>query len=182
MTKVHLGGFFGAVGGATVGDLIKVHGEDFGFAKVKLGEDGEDDLFDFSGEGALRGEEGIFDELLGDGGTALERVLGQVGFEGAGDTLDGEAGVLVKVFVFDGDGGLLEYERDVVESDDRAVFVFEDFIEQGAVPIVDFGGDDGAVGSQAAGAGEVPEDLEVEDDDGGDGDEGEEGEVAATGF
>jgi len=71
--------------------------------------------------------------------------------------------MLVKVLIFDGDGGLLEVDGNIVDGGEGAVFVFEDFVEQVAVTVVDLGGKDRGGGSQIGGVGEIFEDLKVEE-------------------
>ena len=86
-----MGSLFDTVSSTSIGNLIEVHGKDFVFGKVKLSEDGEDEFFDLSGEGFFWGEESVFDELLGDSGATLERILLKVGLESANDTAKGKA-------------------------------------------------------------------------------------------
>ena len=72
--------------------------------------------------GALVAHVGVLDELLGDGGAALDdRAGAQVEDHGAGDALVVDAVVLVEALVLHGHGGLLHDLRDLVAGHEHAV-------------------------------------------------------------
>ena len=79
--------------------------------------DGENQLADFTAESAFWGEEGSFDQLLGDGRATFNLLASQSSPGGPGDTLERKAGVLIELGVFDGNDGLTQLQRNVVEFD-----------------------------------------------------------------
>ena len=64
--------------------------------------DSQNKFFDFSSEGSFRSEEGIFDQLLGDGGAALEFLVKDNLFKRADNAFPGEAAVVIELAVFNG--------------------------------------------------------------------------------
>ncbi len=143
------------------------------FGVDDLGADGEKGFFDFSLEGAFGSEESNFNELLGDGGTALEFVLKEDVFEGTGDTLNGETKVGVEVLIFDSDGGLANVRGEGVEVDGSAVLVGVDFVERFSVAIHDDGGDRKGDAGEFVGRRKVTKEKEK---NGGESDQGSEKE------
>lgn len=114
--------------------------------------DREDGFLDFTFPGTLRGEEGVFDELLGDGGGALQgqitvnivhctfKVIVNVLIGGAGDVEWVDAGVFVEVLVFDGDMSVDDMGRELVYLDRGAVVILVKLVQQDSVSVQDFGG------------------------------------------
>lgn len=110
------------------------------FAVDNFGDKGEDGLSNFALESALGGEEGGFDELLGDGGAALE-LLFEEGAPGSADNaLSVESVVAIEVFIFYGDGGFKKVIGEVIYGDGAAILVGVDFKQKFAVAIEDLGG------------------------------------------
>ncbi len=114
--EVLAGGLFDTIGGPTVWDLVEVHFEDLIFGVLSLGLEGKNDLFEFAGHSTLRGEERVFDKLLGnsaptlEGGSAGSKIKGtrKVVDGGASDAGEIDTGVRVEVFVFGSQGGAFD--------------------------------------------------------------------------
>ena len=83
------------------------------------------------------GEDGLLDQLLGDGGAALGRTGGDVGHQRADNSLDVHAVVLVKAGVFHGDEGILQHLRNFVDGDHDAVLGALIIGDQVALAVID---------------------------------------------
>jgi hypothetical protein len=71
-TEIGAGGRFDSVGAPTPVDRVQIALENLVFGFGSRQADGERRLFDLSGHGPLRGQIGLLDVLLGDGGGALD--------------------------------------------------------------------------------------------------------------
>jgi len=139
------------------------------FSVDEFGSQGKKGFADFAPDGALWSQEGGFDELLGDGGAAFEAVAEEIVSDGAGDALEGEAGVGVETFVFDGQVCLADVGGEVVEVDGSPISVGVDFVENLAVSIHNNGRNGKRLALEAGGRGEVLEDIKRQADNQGDG-------------
>jgi len=119
-------------------------------------------------EGAFRGEKGVFNELLGDGGAALEFLAKNDLFEGAKDAFPGNTIMLKELAVFNGEGGKFKVVRNIVKTSKSAVLIFVKGEKKGAIAIIDFGGESGLAVDKVGGFRQIFEDkpVEKEDEDG----------------
>ena len=114
LAEIGFGGRFDPIGPIAVQDLVHVHLEDLilGVAAGQL--HGQEGLFDLAFGGLLGAEQGVLDELLGDGrGAALGCAAAYPLVRGAHDGAHVEARVVVERGVFGGDRGVAHDFRDV---------------------------------------------------------------------
>lgn len=93
---------FSTISSTAIRDFVKIHFQDFLFRKEEFNFNSEDEFFDFPLKGALRGEKGVFNELLGDGGAALEFLIKNDLLEGAKDAFPGNTIMFKELTVFNG--------------------------------------------------------------------------------
>ncbi len=140
--EVGVGGRFDAVGGGAVGNLVQVHLENLIFGVGAFDLEGENEFFYFTQKRTFVGENGVFDELLGECRGARDALtFERVDDDGTEETAPIDAVMFVEAAIFDGDRGLLHVERNFIDAYEGAFFVAVDFVEEvGAGAIVDFGG------------------------------------------
>ena len=103
----------------TVVNGIQIELEDLFLAIIPLQLDGERQLFDLAGHGAVIREEDVFHGLLGDGAAALERLSSEIVRESsARDADEVHRAVLIEAAVFGRDDPLLEVVRDLGKGDE----------------------------------------------------------------
>ena len=76
-------------------------------------------------------------------------------FGSAGNTFDGEAKVVIEIFVFDGDGGVADVIRKRVEFDRSTITVSVDLVEDSAVSVHDSSRDRVGLAFKFGGGGEI---------------------------
>ena len=138
--------FFDAVEVAAVGGFVQVEVEDDVFRDCTVELDRKYPLFDLADERLVFGQKRIFDDLLGDGRTALGEASlymqfdEDIGKHGADDRRDLDPIVLVKPLILDRYRRVLDIAGDVLEGDDRAPDVVMEVIEDDlAGAVIDLG-------------------------------------------
>ena len=154
--EVVLRGRFDAVAAVPVVDDVQVLDQDVVFAEAFLQIDGQLGLADLALEGdvgRLFGQHGVAHELLGDGGSAFQVAAAQVVDEGARDTGDVHAFVLVETHVLGVDGAFQHVWADLLVRYRIALFQLELRQQRGFVACVHhrFAGCVGEVGVLDAG-------------------------------
>ncbi len=87
--KICFRGGLNTIGSTTIRNVVEVESKNFIFTVDNFGEDGEKSLFDFSGKSStIVFKKSIFDELLGNGRTALETLTSNSFEESAENTLN----------------------------------------------------------------------------------------------
>ena len=110
------------------------------FGVDKFGNQRENGFANLSGNGSVGvGEESVFDELLGNGRTALESFTGESIEGGSGNADKIQTVVFEKVLVFDADSGLFDVKRQVANFDRVSIFVSIDIVKEPAVSIQNLG-------------------------------------------
>ena len=71
--------------------------------------------------------------------------------------------MFVKILVFGGQVSVNDIARQGVKPDGSAALVGEDFIEQLAAAVQQFGGSGGGMGSEAGGIGQIPEKIKKQE-------------------
>src|SRR5690606_40142951 len=123
LAEVGAGGGLHAVGAAAEVDRVEVLLQRPVLRLGLVDLDRDHDLFGLADDRALLAEADVVvaDELLGDGGAALELPPGDGGPDGAGGALDGDAAVFVEGAVFGGDDGRADVLGHLVQLDVAAV-------------------------------------------------------------
>lgn len=135
--EISLGGGFDTPGGSAVGGLVEVHFQDLIFGIEKFSTDGENSFSDLALDGSFRGKQGVFNQLLGDGGAALKGAVKEDVSGGAENTAEIKAVMAVKVFIFGGDSGPFDVVGQIGKLNGEAVFIGINLVEEFAVAVVD---------------------------------------------
>ena len=119
-------------------DEVQVPLEDLVLAHFLLEAGGQDRFFDLSVDGPFWPEEGVLDDLLGDGRPALADGPGAgVGEERSGHGLQVYATVAVEAVVLDVENGVADQHRHLFQRDRLAVHLRLERRENGAVGVID---------------------------------------------
>ena len=126
LAKIGAGRRFHAIRMLAQINLVEIDGKDLILGKVLFQLIGQNGLFHLAGVAALRGEQQLLDELLGNGAAAL--ALASLAEVVDGRTHDGHgvyAHVAVKGVVFGSQKRHGQKARHVLEADDKAFFMVE---------------------------------------------------------
>jgi hypothetical protein len=163
LAEVDLGGGLHPVGQVPVEVRVQIHFQDL-ILRVAAGElQGQQDLLELAGVGALVAllgiDQGVLHQLLGDGGAALDDLAAgaQVDPEGPQQAARVDPRVLVEGAILDGDGGLAQGQGDPLQGHPGAVAPggVDHLVEEHAAgAVVDLGGLEGSgAGLDAGGVG-----------------------------
>jgi len=132
------------------------------FRKEEFNLNSENEFFDFSLESAFRGEKGVFNELLSDGGSALEFLVKNDLFEGTKDAFPGNTIMFKELTIFNGEGGKFKVVRNITKISKSAVLIFIKGKKKGAMAIIDFGRESGLAIDKIGGFRQIFENKPVE--------------------
>ena len=121
-------------------DGVQVGFQNFVLGVFLLQLHGQVGLLDLALVALLAGKQGVFDQLLGDGGTALGGGRGQIGHKRTHDALQVDAGMGVEAGVLHGHKGLLQIFRHGGDGDHHAVLDALVFGDEIAVGVINKGG------------------------------------------
>ena len=146
LVEIALGGGLDPVVVVAVGDLVEIAFDDLLFAQDILDLDGQDRLFDLSGQFLLAGEELVLDQLLGQGRSPLhETPRLEIGDDRPEDGVGVDPVVLEEAGVLRGDQRFDKLRRKLIEGGVETVALFENVGQMPAVAVQDLAGDLGTV-------------------------------------
>ena len=170
--EVGFGGGFDPVGAIAVRDLVHVHLEDLVLAVAAGQLHRQEGLFDLAFGRLLRAQEGVFDELLGDGrGAALGGACAHPLVGCAHHRADVEAGVVVEGRVLGGDGRVARHHGDLGQMHERAATALRvvELLQQPAVAIENSRGLEQLTVRQRTRIRQIPRVVRVQAHDAGEG-------------